>query len=118
MRRSWLVLLLLLLSGGSWAALINVDTDYRVTEVRRDERQFGIALVRDNPNETQNDVYFGADTLCYREIRYRNGTRKQIPVTVERFFKILHKGDIVHVRGGRDWDGSIHAYEVRIKTLY
>lgn len=118
MRRSLFVLLLFLLTGGSWAALINVDTDYRVTEVRREQREFGIALLSDNPNETQNDVFFGSDTRCYREIRYRNGTRKEIPVTIERFFKILKKGDIVRVQGGRDWDGSIHAYEVRLKTYY
>ena len=94
------------------AALLNVNANYRVTEVKPNERVFGIALMQDNPDETQNDVYFGADTRCYKEIHYRNGTRKEIPVTIEKFFKILKKGDKVRLKGGRDWDGSIHAYNV------
>jgi len=117
MRRILTLLLLLLISGSSMAALINVDTDYRVTEVKADERVFGIALMRDNPDETQNDVYFGADTRCYRQIRFQNGTSKEIPVTIEKFFKILKKGDQVRVKGGRDWDGSIHAYTVFLKSF-
>lgn len=117
MRKSLFLLLLVLLTAVGGAALINVDTDYRVTEIKKEERIFGIAILTDNPNETQNEVYFGADTHCYREMRFANGTMKEIPVTIERFFKILKKGDIVRVKGGRDWDGAIHGYEIRIKTI-
>lgn len=111
-----LLALIVLLVLPALAALINVDARYRVTEVKPDERVFGVALPQDNPDETQNDVYFGADTHCYREIHFRNGTRKEIPVTIEKFFKILKKGHEVQVKGGRDWDGSIHAYNVYLIT--
>ncbi len=100
------------------AALINVDTIYRVTEVKSEERVLGIALMEDNPNETQNDVTFGGDTRCYREMRFRNGTRKEVPMTIERFFKLIKKGDSVRIKGGRDWDGTIRAHEVRIQSFY
>jgi hypothetical protein len=116
MRHLLLLCCIFLLSGGPQAALINVDSKYRVTEVKVQERIFGIALLGDDPNETQNEVYFGADTRCYREIHFGNGTRKEIPVTIEKFFKILRRGDTVRVKGGRDWDGSIHGYDVRIIT--
>ena len=116
MKKLLLVLLLLLAPLTSMGALLNVDTDYQVTEVKVDERVFGIALVGDNPDETQNDVYFGDDSKCFREVHLRNGTLKEYRVSVDKFLKLLHKGDRVHVRGGRDWDGSIHAYMVRLKT--
>jgi hypothetical protein len=117
MKKLLLIALLLLVSGSSMAALLNVNSNYRVTQVQADLRTFGIALMEDNPDETQNDVYFGGDTRCYNEIRFSNGTRKEIPVTIEKFFKILKKGDQVRVKGGRDWDGSIHAYEVYLQTF-
>lgn len=117
MRRLLLQLcLLLIVPLAAGAALLNVDATYRVTEIKADERVFGIALPQDNPNETQNDVYFGGDSRCLREIRFANGSSKEIPVTIEKFFKILKVGDMVRVKGGRDWDGSIHAYEVRLQT--
>ncbi len=100
----------------SQAALLNVDSTYRVTEVKVDERVFGIALMDADPDVTQNDVYFEADSKCYREMRFANGTRKEIPVTIEKFFKILHRGDVVKVKGGRDWDGSIRVYSVKLQT--
>ena len=116
MKKLLVLLTLLLLSTSGMAALLNIDANYRVTEVKSDERVFGIALLTDNPDETQSDVYFGADTKCFREIHFSNGTMKEIPVTIEKFFKILKKGQQVRVKGGRDWDGSIHAYVVRLKT--
>jgi hypothetical protein len=118
MKKLLLLLSLLLLAPvACTGALINVDTDYRVTEVKPDERVFGIALLSDNPDETQNDVYFGDDSQCYREVHLRNGTLKEYKVSVDKFLKLLKKGAQVRVRGGRDWDGSIHAYQVRLKTF-
>ena len=117
MKKLLLILTLLLLAPvASMGALLNVDSDYRVTEVKVDERVFGIALLSDNPDETQNDVYFGDDSKCFREVHLRNGTLKEYRVSVDKFLKLLKKGDQVRVRGGRDWDGSIHAYQVRLKT--
>ena len=116
MRKLWILLCLLLLPALSNAALLNVDTTYRITEVKADERVFGIALMSDDPDVTQNDVYFEADSKCYREMRFSNGTRKEIPVTIEKFFKLIKRGDVVKVKGGRDWDGSIRVYSVRLQT--
>ncbi|MBN9414748.1 hypothetical protein ABS71_07620 [bacterium SCN 62-11] len=116
MKKLFLFLLLLLAPLTSMGALLNVDTDYLVTEVNQNDRTFGIALTGDNPDVTQNDVYFGDDSKCFREVHLRNGTMKEYRVTVDKFVKLLHKGDRVHVKGGRDWDGSIHGYTVRIKT--
>ena len=110
MKKLLLLLSLLLLAPvACTGALINVDTDYRVTEVKPDERVFGIALLSDNPDETQNDVYFGDDSQCYREVHLRNGTLKEYKVSVDKFLKLLKKGAQVRLRGGRNWDGSIHA---------
>lgn len=116
MKKLLLLLIVLLAPLTSMGALLNVDTDYQVTEVKLDDRTFGIALVGDNPDVTQNDVYFGDDSKCFREVHLRNGTLKEYRVSVDKFIKLISKGSRVHVRGGRDWDGSIHAYTVRLKT--
>lgn len=113
-----LLLLLALVSSSGMAALINVDSLYRITEVKSEERVLGIALPNDNPNETQNEVTFGGDTRCYREMRFANGTRKEVPMTIEKFFKIIKKGDQVRVKGGRDWDGTIRAHEIRLQSYH
>lgn len=116
MKKLLILLIVLLAPLVSTGALLNVNSDYLITEVKPNERVFGIALIGDNPDVTQNDVYFGDDSKCFREVHLRNGTLKEYRVSVDKFIKLIHKGDRVRVNGGRDWDGSIHAYFVRLKT--
>lgn len=110
------LILVLLVHIAAWAALVEVDTTYRVTEVKQAERIFGIALLTDDPNETQNDVYLEPDTKIYRVIKFKNGLTKDYPVEQAKFFTILRKGDIVRVHAGRDWDGSLRAYQIWLKS--
>jgi len=91
---------------------LTVATTYRVTEVKPSENVFGIALMTDNPNETQNDVYPEDHTILTKKVRFSNGMVKEFPLTRERFFQLLSKGDVVQVEGHRNFDMSIEADKI------
>ena len=77
---------------------------------------FGIALMQDDPNVSQNDVYLDGDTKIVRTIRFNNGLTKDYPMNEIKFFSILKKGDVLRIHAGRDWDGSLHAYQIWMKS--
>lgn len=82
---------------------LTVDTTYRVTEVKPSEQVFGIALMTDNPKETQNDVYPVDDhTVLTRRVFQSDGSTKDYPMSMARFFQLLSPGDVVQVEGHRN----------------
>ncbi|HXE72130.1 MAG TPA: hypothetical protein VNO81_05675 [Candidatus Nitrosotenuis sp.] len=103
------LLLGLLCSAPGQAQLLLVDSDYRITNLDPSGERFGIALVDDDPRVQQNWVYLKIETKIYRRMTASDGSQKIIPVTIDKFWKIVRVGEVLRVQGGRDWDGSIHA---------
>lgn len=109
--------LMILLSVGAFAqptTPLTVTTSYRVTEIKPDEKVFGIALMTDDPRVTQNDVYPVEDTIITKKMGFSNGMVKEFPVTMERFFKLVRVGDVVEVEGHRNFDMSIEADKIKL----
>lgn len=110
------LILVCLIQLAASAALVEVDTTYRVTKIKHQDRTFGIALLQDDPEDTQNEVWVEENTKIWRVLKLKDGTTKEVPMTTAKFFVNLRKGDILRVHAGRDWDGSLHAYEIWLKT--
>ena len=107
---------LLLVQVAATAALVEVDTTYRVTKIKHADRKFGIALMDADPEDTQNEVWVDEETKFWRVIKLKDGTTKEVPMTIPKFFTVLRKGHIVRIHAGRDWDKSLHAYEIWLKS--
>ncbi|MGE0493870.1 MAG: hypothetical protein AB7S38_31975 [Vulcanimicrobiota bacterium] len=96
------------------AQLLLVTGRYRVVSVERAEQRIGVALPEDDPKVRQNWVYLKPDTVMVRRNYYKGGYFKDEVITYNSMFEVLsnHRGELVKIHGGRDWDGSIDAKKV------
>ena len=103
---------LALWAGRAQAQILMVTGEYRVTNVDRAQQRIGIALREDDPNHRQNWVYVKPETQIVRRVWLRGGAFRDQVMTWNNFFEYVHKGTLLKVHGGRDWDGSIQAKKV------
>lgn len=103
------LLLLMVCATPTQAQLVTATGEYRVTNVDRDSQRFGVALTEAQPDKRQNWVYVKATTKFVKRTALGNNTFKEEVLSYDGFFNTLKKGDIVRVKGGRGWDGSITA---------
>lgn len=113
---SAILLLLLFVSctGPAAAQLLHVDSDYRIVSVDTAQERIGVALPNASPNVRQNWLYVGPDTRGSLRQYLGNGTFRDREIRGEQIISAAehHRGDLLKVYGGRDWDGSIDAHTV------
>ena len=107
-----LTLLCLLCAGNTQAQIILAKGEYRVVETDREHQRFGIAKLDAKPDRRQNWVYVKATTKFRKHTQLDAETHRVQKFSFDEFFETLKKGDIVKVKGGRGWTGSITAKEV------
>lgn len=95
------------------AQLILAEGTYRVTELNQDKERIGIAKLSANPTVTQNWVYLKLKTKITKRFS-QNGWLRDENVAVDQVFNIIEVGDVIQVKGGRDWNGSISAKDILI----
>jgi hypothetical protein len=94
---------------GVQAAIINVTgANYVVTTVYQDRIAFGVDLVQNGPKETRTEIRINRKAHCY----WVNPGQKDSELSVDQFYRRLHKGTRVMVNGARDWDGKVNASEL------
>ncbi len=105
------VALLILLALPASAQFLTVTGEFRVVDIDRGEKRVGVARVEDDPTHRQNWVYIKHDTTIVKRNYYGDGKFKDEFITGEGVMNALekHKGKVLKVHGGRDWDGSIDA---------
>ncbi len=99
-------------AGRAQAQILMVTGEYRVTDVDRPEQRIGIALRADDPNRRQNWVHVRSDTRIVRRVWLQGGAFRDEVMTWNGFFDYVHKGTLLKVHGGRNWDGSITAKKI------
>ena len=121
--RNWLYGLLTLILVASTclpsaAQLVLVDEPFRIVEVDHAEKRIGIAKPDAKPNVRQNWVYLDLDTKgSYRKyIPSARAYRDVVPTPIQILnVADANKGQIMRVKGGRDWGGSIKAKTIHFK---
>ncbi|MGE0494200.1 MAG: hypothetical protein AB7S38_33625 [Vulcanimicrobiota bacterium] len=96
------------------AQILLVTGKYRIVSVDEGERRFGVALPEDDPQVRQNWIYIDNDTKMVVRTYAANGYFKDEFITEEGMYDVLrnHRGDVIRIHGGRDWDGSIDAKKI------
>ena len=107
-----LTLLCLFCATGAQAQLILAKGEYRIVELDKPNQRFGIAQLEAKPDRRQNWVYVKATTKFRKRTQLDEETFRVQKFTYDEFFATIKKGDIVKVKGGRGWTGSITAKEV------
>ena len=106
------LLLLMVCATPAQAQLVTATGEYRVTNVDRESQRFGVALTEAKPDKRQNWVYVKATTKFVKRTSLGNNAFREEVLSYDGFFKTVKKGNILRVKGGRGWDGSITAKAV------
>lgn len=102
----------------SEAQLVLVNEVFRIVQVDHDNNRIGIAKPDASPNVRQNWVYVDIDTRgSYRTYVAGSGTFRDKTLSGRQVLNVAdaNKGQVMNVKGGRDWDGSIKAKTVHFK---
>lgn len=96
------------------AQLLLVTDRFRVVSVDQAEQRIGVARPDDNPKVRQTWVYLKPDTVMVRRSYDRAGYFKDEFITYNAMYEVLrnHKGKLIKIHGGRDWDSSIDAKKI------
>ncbi|MFA5506784.1 MAG: hypothetical protein WC314_05645 [Vulcanimicrobiota bacterium] len=96
------------------AQLLLATGRYRVVSVDQAEQRIGVARPDDSPKVRQTWVYLKPDTVMVRRRYQGNGSFKDEFITYNAMYEVLrnHKGELVKIHGGRDWDSSIDAKKI------
>ena len=100
------------------AQLVLVDEVFRIVEVDRSENRIGIAKEDAKPNVRQNWVYIDLDTRAsYRVYIQSARAFRDKTVTGKQILNVAagNVGQLMRVKGGRDWGGSIKAKTIHFK---
>lgn len=107
-----LLVLMFLAAAPAAAQILLVTGKYRVVDVDQENYRVGVALEDADPDVVQNWVYIQINTKIVRRIYRGDGWKKDVEVSPTDFFKVVKKGTLMKVHGGRDWDGSINAKKI------
>ena len=121
--RNWLYGLLTLMLVASTclpsaAQLVLVDEPFRIVEVDHAEKRIGVAKPDAKPNVRQNWVYLDLDTKgSYRKYIPSARAYRDVVLSPTQVLNVAdaNKGQIMRVKGGRDWGGSIKAKTIHFK---
>lgn len=105
-------------SGPAEAQLVLVDDPFRIVEVDKSKNRIGIAKPGAKPNVRQNWVYLDLDTRAsYRTYIPSARAYRDRVITGKQILDVAagNIGQIMRVKGGRDWDGSIKAKAIHFK---
>lgn len=107
--------LFLLVATAAQAQLILVTSEYQVTHVDRAKQRIGVAIKGDDPDRRQNWVYVKSNTVINHRVWLGDGSFRDETMDWSTFFSYIHKGSIIKVHGGRDWNMSIDAKEIWVQ---
>jgi hypothetical protein len=91
------------------AQLVTVNAEYRVIETQSQKQRLGVALPEAAPDKRQNWLYVKATTKFVKRTNLGDQTFRDEVLSYDGFFNTVKKGDMLRVRGGRGWDGTITA---------
>lgn len=100
------------------AQLVLVDEPFRIVSVDKDKNRIGIAKPDAKPNVRQNWVYLDLDTRgSYRQYIPSAGAYRDKVLNANQVLNVAasNRGQLMNVKGGRDWGGSIKAKTIHFK---
>lgn len=107
------LLALMIGTAPAYSQLLLASGTFRVIEINKEKNRIGVAKLNANPTVRQNWVYLKINTKVIKRFE-QNGWQKDEPVEADDCCDIVEVGDILHVEGGRNFDGSINAKSILI----
>lgn len=96
------------------AAIVNVESQYRIISVDRAEKRIGVALADAPAGERQAWVYIKPETRSSMRKSIGNGMFRDQSMNTKSVLDAAEGriGGLMKIKGGRDFDGSIDAKKI------